>query len=97
LPLLHEAISEGLAEAVDDIQTAGALQLGEGWMHIHGKRSTLIRQHTIAAQSSLTPFPCDTAVGTDERNIPPLNRIGDPDDILASVRVQDGKASLFPS
>ncbi|KAI0289958.1 hypothetical protein BC826DRAFT_1029189 [Russula brevipes] len=62
LPLLHEAISEGLAEAVDDIQTAGAMQLGEGWMHIH-----------------------------DERNIPALNRIGDPDDILASVRVQDGK------
>ncbi|KAH9968146.1 hypothetical protein BC827DRAFT_1170565 [Russula dissimulans] len=62
LPLLHEAISEGLAEAVDDIQVAGALQLGSGWMHIH-----------------------------DERNIPPLNRIGDPDDILASVRVEDGK------
>lgn len=38
LPLLHEAISEGLAEAVDDIQVAGALQLGDGWMHIHGKR-----------------------------------------------------------
>ncbi|KAF8480061.1 hypothetical protein DFH94DRAFT_630740 [Russula ochroleuca] len=62
LPILHEAISEGLAEAVDDIQVAGALQLGEGWMHIH-----------------------------DERNIPPLNRIGDPDDILASVRVENGK------
>ena len=27
----------------------------------------------------------------DERNIPPLNRIGDPDDILASVRVENGK------
>ncbi|KAI9513407.1 hypothetical protein F5148DRAFT_1296873 [Russula earlei] len=62
LPLLHEAISEGLAEGVDDVQAAGALQLGNGWMHIH-----------------------------DERNIPPLNRIGDPDDILASVRVEDGK------
>jgi hypothetical protein len=37
LPLLHRAISEGLAEAVDDIQAAAALQLGEGWMHIHGK------------------------------------------------------------
>ncbi len=41
LPLLHEAISSGLAEAVDDIQASGALQLGEGWMHIHGKRQTL--------------------------------------------------------
>ena len=29
---------------------------------------------------------------TDERNVPPLNRIGDPDDILASVRVENGKA-----
>ena len=28
---------------------------------------------------------------TDERNVPPLNRIGDPDDILASVRVENGK------
>jgi len=27
----------------------------------------------------------------DERNIPPLGRVGDPDDIIASVRVQDGK------
>ncbi|KAK0485029.1 hypothetical protein IW261DRAFT_1394538 [Armillaria novae-zelandiae] len=27
----------------------------------------------------------------DERNIPPLGRIGDPDDILASVLVEDGK------
>ncbi|KAI0290751.1 hypothetical protein B0F90DRAFT_1783501 [Multifurca ochricompacta] len=62
LPLLHEAISQGLAEAVDDIQAAGALQLGEGWMHVH-----------------------------DDRNVPPLNRIGDPDDILASVRVEGGK------
>ena len=39
LPLLHKAISEGLAEAVDDIQVAGALQLGNGWMHVHGQSS----------------------------------------------------------
>ena len=37
LPLLHKAISEGLAEAVDDIQVAGALQVGNGWMHVHGQ------------------------------------------------------------
>jgi hypothetical protein len=30
----------------------------------------------------------------DDRNLPPLNRIGDPDDILASVRVQGGKVRL---
>jgi hypothetical protein len=35
--------------------------------------------------------------GIDERNIPPLNRIGDPDDILASVRVENGKVDTFLS
>ena len=30
----------------------------------------------------------------DERNIPPLGRVGDPGDIIASVRVQDGKVSF---
>ena len=30
----------------------------------------------------------------DERNIPSLGRVGDPDDIIASVRVQDGKVSF---
>jgi hypothetical protein len=33
---------------------------------------------------------------TDGRNFPPLNRIGDPDGILASVRVENGKAGSFP-
>ncbi|KAJ7216631.1 hypothetical protein GGX14DRAFT_442246 [Mycena pura] len=60
--LLHEAIQEGLRQQVDDIQINGALQLGNGWMHIH-----------------------------DDRNIPALGRIGDPDDIIASVLVEDGK------
>ncbi|KAF7965103.1 hypothetical protein HWV62_45715 [Athelia sp. TMB] len=31
---------------------------------------------------------------TDERNIPPLNRVGDPDDIIASVLVVDSKIQL---
>lgn len=30
----------------------------------------------------------------DNRNVPALGRIGDPDDILASVRVEDGKVIL---
>jgi hypothetical protein len=51
-----------LTEEVDDIQINGAIQLQEGWMHIH-----------------------------DTRNIPALGRIGDPDDILATVLVQDSK------
>jgi len=31
------------------------------------------------------------ALCTDQRNIPALGRIGDPDDIIASVRVEDGR------
>lgn len=34
--VLHKAIKDGLTEEVDDIQINGALQLQEGWMHIHG-------------------------------------------------------------
>lgn len=77
-------MSEGLAEAVDDIQAAGALQLGDGWMHIHGK---------LGFRDSLQPTFTDRDI--DERNIPPMNRIGDPDDILASVRVENGKVDIF--
>ncbi|KAG6867987.1 hypothetical protein C0993_008671 [Termitomyces sp. T159_Od127] len=60
--LLNEVIKSGLENEVDEIQRNGALQLQEGWMHIH-----------------------------DDRNIPPLGRIGDPDDIIATVLVRDSK------
>lgn len=33
----------------------------------------------------------------DDRNIPALGRIGDPDDIIASVRVENGEVSLTNS
>ncbi|KAJ4489992.1 hypothetical protein J3R30DRAFT_3277224 [Lentinula aciculospora] len=65
--LLHEAVKTGLQADVDDIQRNGALQIQQGWMHIHGMHVP------------------------NDRNIPPLGRIGDPDDILASVFVEDGK------
>ncbi|KAG2064570.1 hypothetical protein BDR04DRAFT_1109910 [Suillus decipiens] len=58
--IMHEAIQTGLREKVDDIWINGALQLQQGWMHIH-----------------------------DSRNLPALGRIGDPDDIIASVLVRD--------
>lgn len=32
---------------------------------------------------------------TDNRNLPALGRIGDPDDIIASVRVENGEVSLL--
>ena len=35
--LLHEAMSSRLAEAVNNLQASGALQLGEDYMHIHSK------------------------------------------------------------
>ncbi|GAV99529.1 hypothetical protein LENED_000990 [Lentinula edodes] len=64
--LLHEAVKSGLQANVDEIQRNGALQIQQGWMHIH-----------------------------DDRNIPALGRIGDPDDIIASVLVEDGKVGIF--
>ena len=33
----------------------------------------------------------------DERNIPALNRVGDPDDIIASVLVEDSKVKIIVS
>ncbi|KAG1737494.1 uncharacterized protein EDB91DRAFT_1140164 [Suillus paluster] len=60
--IMHEAIQTALREQEDAIWINGALQLQQGWMHIH-----------------------------DSRNIPALGRIGDPDDIIASVLVQDSK------
>lgn len=34
--IMHEAIQTGLREKVDDIWINGALQLQQGWMHVHG-------------------------------------------------------------
>ena len=43
----------------------------------------------LTAMSLLQPnFSCRFL---DNRNIPALGRIGDPDDIIASVRVEDGE------
>ena len=86
--VLHDAIKQGLADGVDDIQVHGAIQLRDGWMHINGEHSI-----SISAYVRLRlPF-------LDQRNVPALGRIGDPDDILGSVRVEDGKASgpIIPS
>ena len=34
--VLHAALQDGLTESVDEIQTNGAIQLQNGWMHVHG-------------------------------------------------------------
>jgi hypothetical protein len=81
--VLHEAIRTGLNDGVDDVQINGAIQTHQGWMHIHG----------VAIQSTGVSL-VDTFISyhvKDGRNVPALGRIGDPDDILASVLVQDGK------
>lgn len=40
--VLHQAIRDGLEEGCDDVQINGALQIREGWMHIHGKFSVAL-------------------------------------------------------
>lgn len=37
LEVLHSAIRKALKERTDDIVEGEALQLGSGWLHIHGK------------------------------------------------------------
>ena len=69
-------------------------------MHIHGRRPLgAVSLVSLGRSSPLTYLPLRDIVPTDERNVPPLNRIGDPDDILASLRVENGKVGLllFPS
>jgi len=59
---LQDTIRDVLENELDEYWTFGAMQLQNGWMHIH-----------------------------DQRNIPALGRIGDPDDIIGSVLVEDSK------
>lgn len=75
---------------MDEVQMNGARQLQEGWMHIHGAPLCHYRPRSSWTNSG----DCRAYTLLDERNIPPLGRIGDPDDIIASVRVQDGQVSV---
>ena len=79
---MHEALQSGLKDDVDDIQRNGAIQTQQGWMHINGLFQAALRC-TLRLIAT-----------TDDRNIPALGRIADPDDILASVRVEEGKVRL---
>ncbi|KAH9854568.1 hypothetical protein C2E23DRAFT_725907 [Lenzites betulinus] len=72
--LLHSAIQAALRDGADEVQRNGAIQLGEGWMHIHG----------------MSPS-CPHIADCPSRNLPALGRIGDPDDIIASVRVENAQ------
>lgn len=78
-PFLHEAVQQALREGADDVWTNSAIQIQQGWMHIHGASKI----HVVSS--------IDLDTGVDYRNVPALGRIGDPDDIIASVLVEDSK------
>lgn len=80
---MHEAVQQALREGADDVWTNSAIQIQQGWMHIHG----MIQYHAIIG------IDLDTHI--DYRNVPALGRIGDPDDIIASVLVQDSKVRFY--
>ena len=82
-PLLHQALQQALREGADDIWINSAIQLQQGWMHIHG-----MLQGRMTSSVDLDNY-------VDSRNVPALGRIGDPDDIIASVLVEDSKVRSF--
>jgi len=48
----------------------------------------------MVRSACLLQWPDIDAGCEDMRAVPPLGRIGDPDDIIGSVRVDDGKVSM---
>lgn len=82
--LLHEAVTSGLEDGVDDMQKNGAIQLQQGWMHIHGR--------ILFSNCRMSDPPMKLRY-SDERNPPPLGRIGDADDILGTVLVENGEVN----
>ncbi|KAI0772883.1 hypothetical protein BD413DRAFT_36346 [Trametes elegans] len=82
--VLHEAVQSALRDGVDEVQKNGAIQTREGWMHIHGTPARAPRSASVRVCASRPAW-------IDNRNIPALGRIGDPDDIIASVRVENGE------
>lgn len=84
LPVLHESNKAALRDELDEIWINGAKQIQQGWMHIHGIQNFWFRRTTWKLTSLV-----------DQRNIPALGRIGDPDDIIATVLVQNSKVRLL--
>lgn len=84
LPVLHESNIAALRDDVDEIWINGAMQIQQGWMHIHGIQKFWFRRTTWKLTSLV-----------DQRNIPALGRIGDPDDIIATVLVENSKVRLL--
>lgn len=88
LQVLHDTIRHHILE--DEIWVNGAIQAQSGWMHIFGAPSHPLPSHPVVFSYDLPClFLC--SFGIDQRNPPPLGRIPDPNDIIGSVRVEDGK------
>jgi len=83
---MHDTIKTVLENGEDVVWTDGAMQLQQGWMHIHGSFPFFLSK---ADSGKFTSSACCT----DQRNVPALGRIGDPDDIIGSVLVEDSKVS----
>jgi hypothetical protein len=80
--LLHDTVKAALTENVDPDLANDATQRQEGWMHVHGKLSIYGGPRLLTIERS------------DMRNFPESGRVGDADDIIGSVLVQDGKVCL---
>lgn len=78
--LLHASIKDGLRLGkAETVEFEAATRPSDGYIHITGEHSTMRAR--------------PKADNVDERAIPPAGRIGETEDLIGSVFVQDGKVS----
>lgn len=77
--LLHASIKDGLAQKVaESVEFEAAGRPGDGYIHITGRT-----RHTSSVGDAL--------MRADERAVPPAGRIGETEDLIGTVFVQDNK------
>jgi hypothetical protein len=81
---IRDALDKGKAEAAG-FEAAG--RPGDGYIHITGPSCTAIR-------STLGGWRTNVLTQLDERALPPAGRIGETEDLIGSVFVQDGEVGL---
>ena len=80
---LHEAIRSGLeGNKAPSIEYEAAGRPGDGYMHITGENIPAGTRARRTGRQLLSP---------DERAVPPVGRIGETEDLIGSVFVQEGK------